>query len=927
MSKRIITTLCIISLLAILIYFPADIFGQTKLNLTSSMLYNFSTKGEPGLLLDEQDLANDPSTGQGGTPLTVFSPGWINADIYYPAMIVVDLGKSYNLLSLWLFDASDIDSIFIYTGDPSLWEKKAGLLLNTYNTWREVPLQDTTRFLMFSYASPSTRVAEIVVYGWPIGTANPPPLPVQHPKPFFDHFMGVNGFIDDPVDKLNCAGNVREYHDWGWDEGNLDTTYHGFPHNQYAWNPSWASGPGWSFNFDDFYRHLKNDSLIVSPDLQGCAPYIHGFDDSQTQYKPISQNENPLDPVSFIEHSDYLFQFAARYGSTGVAHSLLKLRPDQPNISGSGFAGYLENWNEPDKWWCTRKGYFTPDEFSTMCSADYDGHENSLGTGKGMKAADSSIKMVMGGLASLNLEYLRCMKLWCDFNRSTGFPADVLNFHHYSGNGSHGISPEDNNLKQKLKVIVDYRDAFLPGKEIWLSEFGYDTNPESEQAAVKIDTNDIYEVQGQWIMRSYLEAIAAGIDKAFVFMLRDANAANPNKYNSSGLTNEIWNGHQPKKSWFYVSTMKNQLKGLCFENEIASGNNSVNVYKFFSKCAEKAVYAVWCTSSSNKIIENFTLDIGTSSAARLIRPQSGITEGCQSILEIQNNKVTFRVTERPVFISTTLNPSPMPAPAGDVNGPEAVFQGQAGVTYWVNPISNASIYNWILPPGVTLTAGGNTNSITVTFSETALSGNLSVSGSNLCGTGQASPILEIHVIPVRNNVNNIILGDGEIKCYDAVQVVSVAGNGTTFLIQPGGGATFIAGQKILLLPGTRVDSDGWLWAYITPFGSFCTGAPAPGIKAENINNEEIPNVQSQAGLFKVYPNPTNGRFTLELNPEVDQEPMTIFITGLRGEIVINKEVKATRTMDFSIENQQAGIYIIRLMIGDRVETAKIIRLK
>ena len=80
-------------------------------------------------------------------------------------------------------------------------------------------------------------------------------------------------------------------------------------------------------------------------------------------------------------------------------------------------------------------------------------------------------------------------------------------------------------------------------------------------------------------------------------------------------------------------------------------------------------------------------------------------------------------------------------------------------------------------------------------------------------------------------------------------------------------------------------------------------------------------------IMTVYPNPTNGRFTLELNPDVDQEPMTIFITGLRGEIVINKEVKATRTMDFSIENQQAGIYIIRLMIGDRVETAKIIRLK
>jgi len=81
--------------------------------------------------------------------------------------------------------------------------------------------------------------------------------------------------------------------------------------------------------------------------------------------------------------------------------------------------------------------------------------------GKGMKNADPLIKMVMAGLASLNLEYVRCMKLWSDFNRN-GFPADVLNFHHYSENGSRGISPEEDGLKEKLKQLVAYRDKYLP---------------------------------------------------------------------------------------------------------------------------------------------------------------------------------------------------------------------------------------------------------------------------------------------------------------------------------------------------------------------------------------------------------------------------------------------------------------------------------
>jgi uncharacterized protein YgiB involved in biofilm formation len=543
-----------------------------------------------------------------------------------------------------------------------------------------------------------------------------------------------------------------------------------------------------------------------------------------------------------------------------------------------------------------------------------------------MKTADPTIKMVMAGLASLNLEYVRCMKLWSDFNRQTGFPADVLNFHHYSGNGTHGISPEDDSLKYKLRSMVNFRDTCLPGKEIWLSEFGYDTNPMSGQAATAIDTNDIYEVQGQWLLRSYLEAIAAGIDKAFIYMLRDVDATNPIRYSSSGLTTETWNGHQPKKSWFYVSTMKSQLKGLRFANEIASGQNSVNVYKFLSTCGDTAVYAVWCTSSSNTIIENFTLEIANSSSARLIRPQYGLPAGYQSNLEIQNNAVTFRVTERPVFIRTTQDTSLLPMPAGSITGRVVVQQGQSCVVYSVNPIANATGYNWTLPPGAIITAGGNTNSITVTFPATAMSGNLVVSGSNPCGTGQASPLLYINVIPTQNNVNNIILPDGESKCYDAVQSVTVAGNSTTFLVQTGGSATFIAGQKISLLPGTSVEPGGRLWAHITTTGSYCNGVLIPGGNGLNINNEETPTVQSQAGLFKVYPNPTTGRFTVELNPSVDPTAMTLFITGMRGEIVMKREVEATRKMDFSIEEKQPGIYIIRLMTGNHVEITKIIKL-
>ncbi|PKP53346.1 MAG: hypothetical protein CVT92_04870 [Bacteroidetes bacterium HGW-Bacteroidetes-1] len=626
--------------------------AQEKILLNNEMLYNFSTKGDAGLLIDEQFIAGDPANNLGGEPNTVFSPGWIEAHLYYPAQIAIDLGVDHALSELWFFDTSDADSLFIYTGNPSQWILQEKIVLDTYNTWRSITLNTNSQFLMLSYKSPSTRIAEIVLYGTANGVPPPPPVPVQHLQPVMNVFMGVNGFINDPISRFQCIGSIREYHNWGWDEGNLDTTYPGYPNNQYAWNPSWVSGPGWGFNFDEFYTEIKNHTLSANPALQGSAPYITDFNDSLTQHKPLSQGENAEDPFSYIEHADYMFQFAARYGHTAVDASLLKLKPDQEALSGLGLLYYLENWNEPDKWWFTRGGYFSPIEFATMCSADYDGHEGALGINNGMKNADPHIKMVMGGLATLNLEYVRSMKIWSDYNRQNSFPADVLNFHHYSENGLHGISPEEDSLKYKLKKIVDYRDQYLPGKEIWLSEFGYDTNPESVQASRPIDTTDGFEVQGQWILRSYLEAVASGIDRAHVFMLRDVNAPDPNKYNSSGLTGEIWYGHQPKKSWYYVYTMKNQLSNMTFQQEIPSGDPQVNVYQFRSENSDTLVYAVWCTTSENLVIDSFQLQIGQNVSATLITPVIGDTLGLHQPLPIENGTVSFRVSERPVFVKT-----------------------------------------------------------------------------------------------------------------------------------------------------------------------------------------------------------------------------------------------------------------------------------
>jgi len=63
------------------------------------------------------------------------------------------------------------------------------------------------------------------------------------------------------------------------------------------------------------------------------------------------------------------------------------------------------------------------------------------------------------------------------------------------------------------------------------------------------------------------------------------------------------------------------------------------------------------------------------------------------------------------------------------------MQGGSGYVYTIVPVANASGYIWTVPVGGTITAGANTNSITVSYSPTAVSGYVYVYATAACGNG------------------------------------------------------------------------------------------------------------------------------------------------------------------------------------------------
>jgi hypothetical protein len=77
----------------------------------------------------------------------------------------------------------------------------------------------------------------------------------------------------------------------------------------------------------------------------------------------------------------------------------------------------------------------------------------------------------------------------------------------------------------------------------------------------------------------------------------------------------------------------------------------------------------------------------------------------------------------------------LPADPGTISGVQVVCEGNSAVQYSVSPVAYATGYEWAVPAGAVITSGQNTNAIVVNFLTGTVSGNISVYGTNYCGSG------------------------------------------------------------------------------------------------------------------------------------------------------------------------------------------------
>ncbi|MCX6305859.1 MAG: T9SS type A sorting domain-containing protein [Bacteroidetes bacterium] len=266
------------------------------------------------------------------------------------------------------------------------------------------------------------------------------------------------------------------------------------------------------------------------------------------------------------------------------------------------------------------------------------------------------------------------------------------------------------------------------------------------------------------------------------------------------------------------------------------------------------------------------------------------------------------VTNQPVAVSVSIVASANPVNSG------------TSVTFTATPLNGGitPVFVWKVN-GITV----GTNSSTYTY--VPLNNDVvvcTVTSSISCTTGSPANSNQIMMavtgIPSTLAVTGTVAA-GEAICYNATQTITVAGNGTTFEVLLNGGATMIAGQNIIYLPGTKVNAGGYMWGHIAPAGPYCSGkAPEKLVPVEESGLSLMDN------SFKIYPNPTSGVFTIEQRGDLTSGQVKVEVLGTLGGRILTTEFQGLRKQELSIKGNPPGIYFVKVSAGEKVQTVKII---
>jgi hypothetical protein len=663
--KKAITAI-FLCLMNALIFAQTDSVIHGKIPIDASRWYQLNNVSNGLQQLFDGDLFTRPNTGWG----KILN----NYDAYYP----VPDGMDITIDSIKLFDWEGVMTTYpanFYAITDTSWQRIhiATFTGERYNAWDgpypdrpDVYALDTSvkhvRYLVLNswYEYPT----EVEFYGSYKNVASPTPATKTYAP--LKNFFGVNAFewdFEDPTNpmvidsvRMNAVKHftgIRHYMDWQKLESN---------EGKYTFSPVHSGG----WNYDTMYARCKTEGITVLACLKTLPDWMlasYPSDQQDGENVPVRYGKDFSDPNSYIEQARVAFQYAARYGNNkNVNTSLVTVDSSQrwtnDDINqvkiGLGLVKYIECDNERDKWWKGRKAYQTGREYAANLSAFYDGNLNTMGAGIGVKNADTSMQVVVGGLASANTDYIRGMIDWCkEFrgykpNGDINFCWDIINYHLYANDArnnasawpSTGIAPEISVNDSVANAFIQMAHQYAKDMPVWITETGYDVNQSSPQKAIPIGSKSAYETQADWTVRTSLLYARSGLQRCFFYEMYDDNPWSGGIYASSGLIND---DKTPRPAANYFK----QVAGLFGDYVYQQTLNSDPTIDRYSNGVQ-TMYALWIPDETGRTSTyNLSLNADTAIVYQL---QAVSDSMLVQKIATNNGYLNITVTETPLFV-------------------------------------------------------------------------------------------------------------------------------------------------------------------------------------------------------------------------------------------------------------------------------------
>jgi serine/threonine-protein kinase ATR len=403
------------------------------------------------------------------------------------------------------------------------------------------------------------------------------------PAPLMRDFMGINGHFTFKPDLYRpTCGLVRNYHPTVWDLGDDTALAPDFPLARNKVN--WA----------DLYGSWKKDGFRIDACLQIDS------------IKPAAWKNLEADTHAYGE------AFAKYFG------------PSSNNLVESAEIG-----NEP----------------ASYDAATYRKVFENMA--RGLRAGDPKLKIV-GACSNAEKpdQYSKSAQVFEGLEDLY----DVLNIHTYSMIEGwptwRRVWPEHADIPY-LKVVTDmvqYRNAHAPGKEIWVTEFGYDAG------TGKTGTGDFAKwvsstetEQAQWIVRSFLMFSSLGIDRAYLYFYDDKDE--PQLHGSSGITRNF----VPKPAYYAMAHLYKTLGDYRFSRVVQQDKEDLYIFEYVNPDKPKEpIWVIWSPTGTQREVMKIIPLSGTPISAERMPLKPGETE--ELTVFTLDGSIRLPVSESPIYL-------------------------------------------------------------------------------------------------------------------------------------------------------------------------------------------------------------------------------------------------------------------------------------